>query len=466
MSYVCRKSSRALIHRGCKMSQCGVQGYIKRQCSFKTTSHDMLVPSCDTIRHYQMFLRSLLVLAKMPLDIFIVVLRFYIFGGIHYRKYSKSLLNCIKLTIFRASLTIDIKHAYLLAPYSNSFLLRCILPFVGKDLVKNVPGYGSRYDKNSIWMAKSATSKADPVIIYSHGGGYFIQTQVTQVRSLMSVYHLLEPKKKSKTSILFLDYTLVGRGKPFPTQLMQLHSTYSNLVSEGHTNIILMGNSAGAHLSISYTQYLKTLQTDKIFPKKLLLISPWVKITPLPTELVEGRSWLQNQHYDMIHYTRFTNSDDIPPIFGEQDPFSLVFGLMAKVPKQESDWKDIPNYSSPDNDVFLIFGEDESFRDDILEFAKYALDLPWYEKVKYGDSHKYLERNHYEYERRNESGKCNLSVFVEPLGVHDSMLFFEDVVASQICGRLRQGKSISVEEIDSKKYFGISRLVRFLNETL
>ncbi|EEQ41357.1 hypothetical protein CLUG_05485 [Clavispora lusitaniae ATCC 42720] len=413
------------------------------------------------------FLHSLFIVLSIPWDILVVTLRYYIFGGLNYRKYESSLLNCIKMRVLKASLAIDMEYSYLLAPYSNGFLIRWMLPMFCSTLVKDLPGLGYQYDENSLWLVKqSQSTKTDPVIIYAHGGGYFIQTIITQLKSILAVFHLLEPEIKSKTSILFLDYKLVGGGHPFPTQLEQLHATYCRLLDDGYSNISLMGDSAGGHLSVSYTQYLKSLNRPVEYPKNLILISPWLNVAPQPNELVKGRSWIDNKDYDLIHYSRYAHIENLATIFGDVDPFSLVHGIMAKVPKQRSDWDDIPNYSNKDYHTFLIFGEHESFRDDILEWAKYAFDLPWYEAVTYGNSHKLFSRQHYEFKRRNKDGNASLTAYVEPLGVHDSMLFFEDGVADQIADNIRSGRPNSADDVDPVRYFGVVRLANFLNETL
>lgn len=385
-----------------------------------------------------------------------------------YRKYSSSLFSCMLLSIVRNVFNLNIHDFWLLSFYTNDFLVRKIIPLMHKDLVMQTPGYGRKYEKSSYWLAKPhGVGKEDPVIIYIHGGGYFMQTQTLQLRSLLTVYHLLDPSKKDKTSILLLDYDLVGTKVSFPTQLEQLHGTYRQLVQEGHTNIILMGDSAGGHLSISYTQYLKSLGSRAIYPSKLILISPWVKIVIPEAEVVEGSSWTQNCNRDMISKPIHSPSETARVIFGETDPFSLVHGVMSKVPRQRSDWLDIPTFSSPKYDVFVIAGEDESFRDDILEFCKHALNVPWYgDGFRYGHLHEFYDREHFEFERRGEEGNANVTMYVERWGVHDATLVLEAGLALRVAGDLRKGKRTKLGDVDAERYFGITRLVKFLNETL
>ncbi|WPK24815.1 hypothetical protein PUMCH_002106 [Australozyma saopauloensis] len=414
-----------------------------------------------------MSLHSLLVMLRLPLDLVVVVLRYYIFGGLRFRKFNKSLLNCLKLRVYRTSLQVDMMDGKYLFPYSNRFLIRKIIPFIARELVKDLPGYGELYDPNLMWLVKQEDRKSsDPIIIFSHGGGYFIQTAPLQIKSVLSVYRLLDYEKRRRTSILFLDYNLISEGYPFPHQLHQLHKTYSKLVSEKNDNIILMGDSAGGHLSISYTQFLRTVSAPVVYPLKMVLISPWVKLSPLPEDLVQGKSWNDNEHYDMIHHSRFASMLDLRHLIGTSDPFSIICSPGGKTPRTQDDWNCIPLYSDDKHDIFLILGEDESFRDDVLQWAKYAIDLPWFEKIKYGNLHEFLDEKHYQLIRRGEQGKVNLSVFIEPHGVHDSMLYFEDVIASDVSRKLKSGKLPNVRDYDRAKYFGIVRLVEFLNSSL
>ena len=66
--------------------------------------------------------------------------------------------------------------------------------------------------------------------------------------------------------------------------------------------------------------------------------------------------------------------------------------------------------------MFVLAGEHESFRDDILEWSKYALDYPIPPNLGNSDGvynpkiHKYI---------RNNKDSAHVDVNIEPLGVHD-----------------------------------------------
>mgnify|MGYP001172642550 FL=1 len=412
-----------------------------------------------------MSLRSILILLKLPFDLLVVILRFYIFGGLRFRRYNRELRNCLRLRIYRAALTVDILDGKLIGPHSNAFLIRKVIPYILSTLVENCPGYGKRFDPQSFWLVKQNDRKpSDPVIIFSHGGGYYIQTMPSQIQSLLSIYQLLDEDVQKRTSILFLDYKLVSDGYPFPTQLHQLDETYNKLLDEGNENIILMGDSAGGHLSVAYTVFLKLLEKSVIYPSKLVLISPWVKLSPLPSDAQKGYSWHENEDRDLITYHRFSSVQDLKHIIGFQDPFSLLCSPGGKTPRSRDDWASIPNFSDPNHDVFLIFGEDESFRDDIVQWASYALNYPVGDE--YGAFATSADDSKYSFIRHGEQGNANLTAFVEPMGVHDAMLYFEHDIAKIIEKAHSLGEKLAIADVDQSKFFGITRLTKFFNDTL
>ena len=90
------------------------------------------------------------------------------------------------------------------------------------------------------------------------------------------------------TSILVVDYSLTMFDNVYPTQLYEHLVTYNNLVAQGYKDILLLGDSAGAHMSLSLArasisgrgqqqlqQYNVLLDLPQ--PQALILVSPWVQ---------------------------------------------------------------------------------------------------------------------------------------------------------------------------------------------
>ena len=414
-------------------------------------------------------LSGLLTLLGIPIRALILAVKFYTVG-LPYRKYSNSLKQCLRLLVFRTAVSLSVFDAYYISFMSNDFVINKIVPLFHKSITSKLPGYGTRYDKNSFWLVKQPNREPDdPILIYIHGGGYFLQTQPDQMESVLSMYKLIKPDKQARLSILLLDYKLASYGYPFPTQMNQLHETYLNLVTnEGNTNIILMGDSAGGNLSLGYLQFLKKTQLENlVYPSKLVLISPWVKLQPALDVMVPGNSYYDNSERDMIAYSQFGDPKKVVHITGEGDLDSLQVCPGAR-PTQVENWNDIPTLKDPRFDVFVITGEDESFRDSILDWCQYALDVPLNTQYKYGNSNNQFDKEGYEYIRKNDPGLCHLRLYIEPWGIHDSCLFFENHLILKIKKQESDPKksSLDVNHIDDKEFYGITRIVQFLNDTL
>ena len=142
-------------------------------------------------------------------------------------------------------------------------------------------------------------------MIYLHGGGYFLDVAPQQIETLLSIYHLLEPAKKLRFSILVLNYNLTSKGFPVPHQLAQLVDTYTSLVRGGSENLLLMGDSAGGNLAITFTQYLRLNKPNLPYPRSVILVSPWVKLIPEVYQNTPGHSYYNYSANDVIQYDRF-----------------------------------------------------------------------------------------------------------------------------------------------------------------
>lgn len=409
--------------------------------------------------------RGFFVLASIPIRVLYIIFKYYA-GTIPFRKYRKDLLLCIKMTVFRAGVSLSNKDSYYIALLSNRFILNKIMKLRHKTIADRLPGYGQRYDANSLWLVKRPHRKNDdPIMIYSHGGGYFLQTEAPQVESMLSMYKLLDKDKQKRLSILLLDYKLTSHGYKVPYQLGQLHETYLKLVDAGNSHIILAGDSAGGNLSIGYTQYLKRHATkpEIVYPRTLLLMSPWVNIIPHDDAFTPSRSFFDNDGYDLIRHLYF-NESQLYELFGNTNVNDPMISPVTHPTMKREDW-DMPNYRDPNYNIFLLCGEDESFRDDILRWAEGALDVPFFSSVKYGNSNQQYNLKTHQHLRKGGPNQCRLDFYIEPWGVHDAVLFFENTLFKRILKVEQSGGSLSFRDIGDD-YFGLKRASAFLNDVI
>ncbi|RCK65002.1 putative steryl acetyl hydrolase mug81 [Candida viswanathii] len=399
----------------------------------------------------------------LPVKLLWVAIKYPFVGGVN-NKFKSDLASSLKLTIFRSALGFPIRDKGTLSVISNDTVINSVIRKQYPNLTSSLNNYGKRYDENSIWIVEAeGRAVTDPVIIFIHGGCFVFEACQEQIESLLSSYYLLEPRNREKVSILFIDYKLASKGCHVPQQLDQVVETYGRLVSEGNNNFITMGDSAGGNLAITFLQRLKTDESLCGFPvpRSTIMISPWTKLVPDSGDYEAPHSLHVNSMHDMMqarHYRQMFDTDEIDVMFGDNEYRSLTVSP-GNCTYKTSDWEDIPTFHEPGYSTFVILGEDETMRDDILTWAKYALGSSLAPPLR--GSNGVWDPEVHEY-FRDEKDSAFVEVVMEPQGIHDAFFIFEN----GILGELEKGKKVSVEELDKVKYFGTIRVVEFLNRVL
>ena len=78
----------------------------------------------------------------------------------------------------------------------------------------------------------------------------------------------------------------------------------------------------------------------------------------------------------MTQYDTLSGSEVYQHILGTETKLNSLTVSPGNCPYDSKDWQDIPTYNQPGHSVFVLAGEHETFRDDILEWSKYALNYP------------------------------------------------------------------------------------------
>lgn len=401
-------------------------------------------------------LRALFALVTLPIKLLLALLKYPIFGGVN-KRYKNDLANSLKVILCRSLINFPVKDTPIFATTPTGDMINKGIGKTYPNLTK-LPHFGEKFDKQSYWLVESKNRKPnDPVLIYLHGGGYFLDVAPQQIETLLSIYHLLEPAKKLRFSILVLNYNLTSKGFPVPHQLAQLVDTYTSLVRGGSENLLLMGDSAGGNLAITFTQYLRSNKPNLPYPRSVILVSPWVKLIPKVYQNTPGHSYYNYSANDVIQYDRFSSAEVYQGTLGDTKLKSLTVSP-GNCPYDPKDWEEIETYRKPGYSVFVLAGEHESFRDDILEWSKYALDYPIPPNLGNSDGvynpkiHKYI---------RNNKDSAHVDVNIEPLGVHD-VCFFENLLLS----KLENDANLTIDGVDAKQFFAIVNIVKFLDTVL
>lgn len=393
------------------------------------------------------------VLALLPFQLLYVTLQYLILGLVsQFRRYKHDLPASLKMVAARAILRWNIDEGAIFNKTSVGAVLHDVARS-NKQIVRNLPNYGKKFSDRAYWLVEQPDrTEQDLVLIYCHGGAYFLQLNSVQTETVLATYCLLAREKRKRVSILVLDYRLACDGYAFPSQMNDLNETYYS-IRQSTKRVGLLGDSAGGNLVIGFTQFLKQRNAPpQDYPLVLAVISPWLTLFPDPENLGQNSSYLYNGDGDIVPFESFADSTRRKPILGKESRFSLVWSPAAKTPQCQKDWADIATFSAPNRKLFLLAGEDETLRDDAIYFAKYALQVPW-EYANYGRSKLAYSAEELQYKT------ANVHAYIEPWGVHDAMMVFEKGLAA-----VKEGKT--VKDLDDRNYYGIKRLVEFLEDAI
>lgn len=120
------------------------------------------------------------------------------------------------------------------------------------------------------WIIPPTHVENDFIILYLHGGGYFMGSSQTH-RSYLSYF-----AKTMQARVLSLEYRLAPY-HPYPAALEDSINTYSYLLrSFNSSQIVLAGESAGGGLALSITHYL--IRNKLPLPGAVLCFSPWTDL--------------------------------------------------------------------------------------------------------------------------------------------------------------------------------------------
>lgn len=224
---------------------------------------------------------------------------------------------------------------------------------------KKFPVNGLEANRAQWFVEAEDRKKDDPVIIYTHGGGFDLGFFPFFPELARVIYRNVE---NPRLSFLFLDYTLSLRS-PHPQQLTELARVYDTLAKTSN-NIWLMGDSAGGALSLMLARHLQEpypgaarVETDQS-PRGLILLSPWVNLYPQETA---GTSYVYNKGKDFLTaYTLRGMGEVFQPDVSKlenDDRFTM----------HKTDWS--PYLPTDHDKIFVSMGQNEVLLTDIRLFV-------------------------------------------------------------------------------------------------
>lgn len=131
-------------------------------------------------------------------------------------------------------------------------------------------------------------SRSERVILYVHGGAYFIMSATTHRPLTVAI------SKYCECRVFCVNYRLAPE-TIFPGALQDVVYSYLRLTDDLHipaNNIVLAADSAGAGLGVALLMYLR--DNNYPLPSGAMLMSPWVDLT------LSCDSWETNKDFDYL----------------------------------------------------------------------------------------------------------------------------------------------------------------------
>ena len=194
------------------------------------------------------------------------------------------------------------------------------------------------YIDNNVVYSLCSNKEYNKIVIYVHGGAFINDITKLYLKMLDKLASNIDAK-------IYIPLYPLLPNNTYKDSFEFLNKLYSKLIME-QKEIIFMGDSAGAGLSLSFVESLK--ERNMILPSKLILISPWLDVSMSNNKIKD---------YEC------------------KDPILVSYGL-KKIGKLWANDLDVKNYmvsplygdlnSLPS--IFLTVGTREIFYPDIAEF--------------------------------------------------------------------------------------------------
>lgn len=234
----------------------------------------------------------------------------------------------------------------------------------------------SRPTFTGYWILESSLTKPQPpktsdvTILYLHGGGYFSSQPGTYLLFLLCLAESILAQGQT-VSIFALDYHLTPE-HCYPTQLREVAAAYSYLIKDqgiSPEKIVVAGDSAGAHLALSFLVDLQISEEKALGPGGLVLISPWLSLYHTPSTNAD-RDCL-SASFLAAAARRF-----LGPSFKEGEKFLPTLEFLT--PQPAIDWDTVlPSW------IWVSAGTNEVLFDDIVKWAQGLEDSLGRERVEY-----------------------------------------------------------------------------------
>lgn len=188
---------------------------------------------------------------------------------------------------------------------------------IEKEIIRTISCY---------WVFEKEKKPANRIIIYLHGG-CFILGSIYSHQAMVS--HV---SKALATPILFIEYSLAPEN-PFPCAINDILEIYQDiLLNKQITDIVFMGDSAGAGLAVSVISRLNKANINQ--PSHLVMLSPWIDLScsshsitaNAATDPILTKEELETDTSLYLGSSKLSDANPIETMFGDFPPTLILVG--------------------------------------------------------------------------------------------------------------------------------------------
>ena len=179
----------------------------------------------------------------------------------------------------------------------------------------------------NIWTQDLDSNAKKPVMVFLHGGGYVAEATASHrriIEELVKMYGL---------KVTFIDYPLAPEHTYEKTHKIVMKAYREITIKNYGDEFYLFGDSAGGGLALAVLQILRDEKMIP-FPKKTVLMSPWVDLTMSNPKIGEAAERDPLLTMDCLYHAaeRYIGNGDVKnpvlsPIFGRMDNLGKIFLL-------------------------------------------------------------------------------------------------------------------------------------------
>ncbi|CZR68092.1 uncharacterized protein PAC_17991 [Phialocephala subalpina] len=208
------------------------------------------------------------------------------------------------------------------------------------------------------------------VVLFLHGGGYVLPLSKGHLE-WADYFRRVGALAGQQICVALLDYSLCPEAT-YPKQMQQAVLALERLVSLGYSpsQIVIGGDSAGGHLSLSLLSHLMHQYPDDKFPALRLStpLSGCFLVSPLLSLDLDTPSYRENQHADLLSIPVIQDwGEDLfkGSQFVNEKQNGKGWGMALSSDKVW--WSRLGEIVKR---VYLVSGGEELFRDHIIEFGE------------------------------------------------------------------------------------------------